>query len=122
MPSVMPLFETIYPMSSTELEALRKYVEENLAKGFLRHSQSPCRAPVLFVKKSDGTLRLCVNYRGLNKITIKTRYLLSLIAELLDYISRTKYFTKFDVQDGYNWLCVTSGEEWKTAFRCRYGL
>jgi len=122
VPGAKPPFGTIYSMSPTELETLRKYVEENLAKGFLRHSQSPCGAPVLFVKKSDGTLRLCVDYRGLNKITIKNRYPLPLIAELLDRISRAKYFTKFDVRDGYNRLRVASGEEWKTAFRCRYGL
>lgn len=117
-----PPFGTIYPMSLTELDTLRKYVEENLHKGFIRHSQSPCGAPVLFVKKPDGSLRLCVDYRGLNKITTKNRYPLPLIGELLDRISRAKYFTKFDVRDGYNRLRMASGEEWKTAFRCRYGL
>src|SRR6202165_3009498 len=108
IPGAKPPFGTIYSMSPTELETLRKYVEKNLAKGFLRHSQSPCGAPVLFVKKSDGTLRLCVDYRGLNKITIKNCYPLPLIAELLDRISRAKYFTKFDVRDGYNRLRVAS--------------
>jgi hypothetical protein len=117
-----PPFGTIYPMSRTELETLRKYVEENLSKGFLRHSQSPCGAPVLFVKKADGSLRLCVDYRGLNKITTKNRYPLPLIGELLDRICRAKYFTKFDIRDGYNRLRMAAGEEWKTAFRCRYGL
>jgi hypothetical protein len=117
-----PPFGTIYPMSLTELETLHKYVEKNLNKGFLRHSQSPCGAPVLFVKKADGTLRLCVDYRGLNKITTKNRYPLLLIGELLDRICKAKYFTKFDIQDGYNRLRMTSREEWKTAFRCRYGL
>jgi hypothetical protein len=106
-----PPFGTIYPMSVTELETLRKYVEDNLQKGFIRHSQSPCGAPVLFVKKPDGSLRLCVDYRGLNKITTKNRYPLPLIGELLDRISRAKYFTKFDVRDGYNRLRMASGEE-----------
>ena len=67
-------------------------------------------------------LRLCVDYRRLNKITIKNRYPLPLIGELLEQISKAKYFTKFDLRDGYNRLMIASREEWKTAFRCRYGL
>ena len=121
-PGTTPPFGSIYSMSPTELEVLRKYIEENLKKGFIRHSQSSCGAPILFVKKADGGLRLCVDYRGLNKITSKNRYPLPLIAELLDRISRAKYFTKFDVRDGYHRLRMAEGEEWKTAFRCRYGL
>ena len=89
-------------MSPTELEVLRKYIDENLKKGFIRHSQSSCGAPILFVKKADGTLRLCVDYRALNKITTKNHYPLPLIGELLDRISRAKYFTKFNVRDGYH--------------------
>ena len=67
-PGTTPPFGTIYSLSPTELETLRKYIEDNLNKGFIRHSQAPCGAPVLFVKKADGTLRLCVDYRSLNKI------------------------------------------------------
>ena len=121
-PGTTPPFGSIYSMSPAELEVLRKYIEENLKKGFIRHSQSSCGASVLFVKKADGGLRLCVDYRGLNKITIKNRYPLPLIAELLERISRAKFFTKFDVRDGYHRLRMAEGEEWKTAFRCRYGL
>jgi hypothetical protein len=121
-PGTTPPFGPIYPMSPAELEVLRKYCEDKLRIGFLRHSQSPCGAPILFVKKPDGTLRLCVDYRGLNKITTKNRYPLPLIGELLDRICRAKYFTKFDIRDGYHRLRVAAGEEWKTAFRCRYGL
>jgi Reverse transcriptase (RNA-dependent DNA polymerase) len=109
-------------MSPVELEAARKYIEENLRKGFIRHSQSKCSAPIIFAKKGDGTLRLCVDYRGLNKLTIKNRYLIPLIGELLERMNNAKYFTKFDVRDEYNRLLVAPGEEWKTAFRCRYGL
>ena len=101
-PGSTPPFGTIYSMSPTELETLRKYIVENLKKGFIRHSQSPCGAPILFVKKPDGTLRLCVDYRGLNKITTKNRYPLPLIGEMLDRISRAKYFTKVDLHDGYH--------------------
>jgi len=121
-PGTTPPFGTIYSLSPTELETLRKYIEDNLNKGFIRHSQAPCGAPVLFVKKADGSLRLCVDYRGLNKILRKNRYPLPLIGELLDRISRAKYFTKMDVRDGYHRLRIATGEEWKTAFRCRYGL
>ncbi len=121
-PGTSPPFGPIYPMSPAELETLRKYCEDNLNKGFIRHSQSPCGAPVLFVKKPDGGLRLCVDYRGLNKITTKNRYPLPLIGELLDRISRARYYTKVDVRDGFYRLRMALGEEWKTAFRCRYGL
>jgi len=92
-----PPFGPIYKLSPAELEVVRTYITENLRKGFIRHLQSPCGAPIVFTKKADGTLRLCVDYRGLNKITIKNRYPLPLIGELLERISKAKYFTKFDV-------------------------
>jgi len=76
---------------------VRTYITENLRKGFIRHSQFPCGGPIIFAKKADGMLWLCVDYRSLNKITIKNRYPLPLIGELLERISKAKYFTKFDV-------------------------
>ncbi len=115
-------FGSIYKLSPVKLKTVRAYVEENLRKGFIRHSQSSCGAPIVFAKKKDESLRLCVNYRGLNKITVKNRYLLPLIEELLERISKAKYFSKFDVRDRYNRLRMASEEEWKTAFRCQYGL
>ena len=121
-PNKAPPFGPIYKCSPAELEAVRKYVEENLRKGFIRHSQSSASAPIVFAKKSDGTLRICVDYRGLNKLTIKNQYPLPLIGELLERMNNAKYFTKFDVRDGYNRLRMAPSEEWKTAFRCRYGL
>src|SRR5213075_342584 len=117
-----PHWGPIYKLSPVELETLSKYIEENLRKGFIRHSQSPYGAPIVFARKKDGTLRICVDYRGLNKLTIKNRYPLPLIGELLDRISRAKVMTKFDIRDGYNRLRMAAGEEEKTAFRCRYGL
>ena len=78
-----PPFGPIYKLSPAELEVVRTYITENLRKGFIHHSQSPCGAPTVFAKKADGTLRLCVDYCGLNKITIKNRYPLPLIGELL---------------------------------------
>jgi len=117
-----PSFGPIYKLSPAELMVVRIYITENLRKGFIHDSQSPCRARIFFAKKADGTLQLYVDYRSLNKITIKNRYPLPLIGKLLEQINKAKYFTKFDMRDGYNWLRITSGEEWKTAFRCRYGL
>jgi hypothetical protein len=117
-----PPFGPIYRLSPTELETLREYIDVNLRKGWIRHSQSPAAAPILFVRKPDGTLRLCVDYRGLNKITIKNRYPLPLFGEIFDRVGKAKVFTKFDMRDGYHRLRVAAGEEWKTAFRCRYGL
>jgi hypothetical protein len=109
-------------LSPAEDEVLRKYIQENLTKKFIRHSQSLCRAPILFVKKADGSLRLCVDYQGLNKLTTKNRYPLPIIADLLDRLGKAKYFTKLDMRDGYHLLRMAAGEEWKTAIRCRFGL
>jgi hypothetical protein len=117
-----PPFGRIYGLSEVELKALDEYLKDNLAKGFIRPSSSPAGAPILFVKKSDGSLRLCVDYRGLNKITIKNRYPLPLIQENLDRLKHAKYFTKIDLRGAYNLIRIAAGEEWKTAFRTRYGL
>jgi hypothetical protein len=87
MAGTEPPFSPIYKLSPIELETLRNYVEENLKKEFIRHSQSQCTASIVFVKKKDGSLRICVDYRGLNKITVKNRYPLPLIGEMLDHIS-----------------------------------
>ena len=74
------------------------------------------------MKKASGELRLCVDYRGLNKGTIKNRYPLPLIRETLDHLSKARYYTTLDIRDAYNLIRVAAGEEWKTAFRTRYGL
>ena len=117
-----PPFGPVYNLSPLELQVLRTYIDDNLRKGFIRHSQSPAGAHILFVKKADGSLRLCVDYRGINKITIKNRYPLPLIPELLDKVGKAKCFTGLDMRDGYHLLRMANGEEWKTAFRSRYGL
>jgi len=111
----------VYNLSPLELDVLRMYIDENLRKGFIRHSQSPAGAPILFVKKADGSLRLRVDYRGINKITIKNRYPLPLIPELLNKVGKAKRFTALDMRDGYHLLRMAKGEEWKTVFRTRYG-
>jgi hypothetical protein len=117
-----PLYGLIYLLSPVELETLQKYIEENLSRRFIRHSQLPCGAPILFVKKADRSLQLCVDYWGLNKIYIKNCHPLLLIGELLHRLSGAKYFTKLDMQDGYYLFWTAKSEEWKTAVRCRYGL
>ena len=111
----------IYSCSSTELQAMKQYIDDNLRSGFIRPSSSPAGAPVLFVKKPNGGLRLCVDYRGLNAITIKNRYPLPLIGESLDRLSQATRFTQLDLINAYHRLRIRKGDEWKTAFRTRYG-
>lgn len=122
LPGKQPPYSPLRGMSQDELRVLKKYLEENLAKGFIRPSNSPAAAPILFVKKPSGGLRLCVDYRGLNDITVKNRYPLPLIKETLERLSRAKWFTKLDVIGAFNRLRLKEGEEWKSAFLTRYGL
>jgi len=118
--SIPPLGH-MYSLSQTELVALREFIDEHLATGFIRPSRSPYGAPVLFVKKKDGGLRLCVDFRGLNKITKKDRYPLPLITDLLDSSGKARIYTKIDLQHAYHLVRIAEGDEWKTAFRTRYG-
>jgi hypothetical protein len=111
----------MFPLSAHELEVLANYIEENLRSGFIRPSSSPVGAPILFVKKKDGSLRLCVDYRNLNSVTIKNQYPLPLINETLDRLCGARFFTKIDLRNGYYQLRIKEGDEWKTAFKTRYG-
>jgi hypothetical protein len=120
-PGTQPTFGPIYSLSRDELKVLDERLKSNLQKGYIRPSESPAGYPVMFVKKKDGTLRQCVDYRQLNSITIKNRYPLPLISELKDRLHKAKYFTKLDLRDGYHLVRIKEGEEWKTAFRTRYG-
>lgn len=117
-----PPFGPLYPMSRDELLALREWLQENLKKGFIRPSSSPAASPVLFVKKPGGGLRFCVDYRGLNNITVKDRYPLPLIKESLNNLKGMKYFTKFDIIAAFNNIRMKEGQEYLTAFRTRFGL
>jgi len=112
----------LYGMSRDEILELRRYLDENLSKGFIRASRSQAAAPVLFVKKPGGGLRFCVDYRGLNAITVKNRYPLPLISETLNRLSRAKVFTKLDIISAFNRLRIKEGDEALTAFRTRFGL
>src|SRR6202000_1019668 len=95
-------------------------IDKMVAKGFIRPSKSPFGSPVLFVKKPDGSSRLCVDYRKLNEITIKNCYALPLMSELFDCLKNAKYYTRLDMADAYNQLRIAAGDEYKTAFRTRY--
>ncbi|KJZ71335.1 hypothetical protein HIM_09271 [Hirsutella minnesotensis 3608] len=117
-----PPWGPLYGMSREELIVLRKTLTELLDKGFIRASSSPASAPVLFVRKPGGGLRFCVDYRGLNAITKKDRYPLPLIEETLRSLSKAKWLTKLDVIAAFHKIRVEEGDEWKTAFRTRYGL
>jgi len=90
--------------------------------GKIRKSVLPRGAPILFVPKPDGMLRLCVDYRGLNKITIKNKYLLPLMRELSSRLGKANIFTKLDLNNDYYLIRMTEGEEWKTTFKSRYCL
>jgi hypothetical protein len=111
----------IYNLSRRELDILREYLDTAQEKGWIRPSKSPAGAPILFVPKADGTMRLCVDYRGLNKVTIKNRYPIPLVGEMMDRLSKAKLFTKLDLRDAYHRLRIKEGDEWKTAFKTRYG-
>ena len=111
----------IYLMSAYQHEELNKYLEKMLAQRKIFHSKSPAGAPILFVPKPDGKLRLCVDYWQLNKLMILNKYLLLLMTELRESLAGATIFTKLDRKDGYYLICIRKEDEWKTAFRTRYG-
>jgi transposase InsO family protein/predicted aspartyl protease len=117
-----PPWGPLYNMSKGELLVLRKELTSLLDKGWIRVSSSPAASPVLFAKKPGGGLRFCVDYRALNAITKKDRYPLPLIQETLNNIAKAKWFTKIDVSAAFHKLRINAGDEWKTAFRTRFGL
>ena len=114
--------QPIYSLSPQKLDALWEYLEENLQKGFIQESQSSAEYSILFVPKSDGLLRLCVNYWALNNITVKNSYPLPLISELQDWFQGAQWFTKFDISGAFNQIHIKEGDEWKTAFWMRSEL
>ena len=116
-----PLPGRLYSLSPFELNTLRKFINENLSTSFICPTSSSLAAPVLFVKKKDGSLQLCVDYQGLNKLTQKDYYPLPLISDLLDSPSHAKVYTKIDLWHAYHLVCIANGNKWKTAFRTRYG-
>ena len=114
-------YQGIYRMSPVELGELRKQLDDLLEKGFIKPSKSPFGAPILFVHKKDGGLRMCIDYRALNKITVKNRYPIPRIDDLLDQLNGAKVFSKLDLASGYWQVRIAEGDTHKTAFRSRYG-
>ena len=120
-PGTSPISMTPHRMAPVELQELRVQLQELLDKGFIRPSTSPWGAPVLFAKKKDKTLRLCVDYRQLNRVTIKNRYPLLRIDDLFDQLRGARVYSKIDLRTGYHQLRVRDTDIPKTSFRTRYG-
>lgn len=111
-----------YHLSYDEGKELDKFIDENLARGYIRESKSPMSSPFFFVSKKNGKLRPTQDYRKLNDITIKNRYPLPLISEIVDSAQNFKYFTALDLRWGYNNVRIKEGDEWKAAFTTKRGL
>ena len=121
IPETEPISIPPYRMAPAELRELKAQLEDLLSKGFIRPSISPWGAPVLFVKKKDGSLRLCIDYRQLNRVTIRNQYPLPRIDELFDQLQGSRVYSKIDLRSGYHQLRVQESDIPKTAFRTRYG-
>ncbi|KAI2654711.1 Transposon Tf2-6 polyprotein [Labeo rohita] len=121
VPGAVPPRGRIFPLSHAESEAMNTYIQEDLDKGFIRPSTSPASAGFFFVKKKDGGLRPCIDYRGLNEVTIKYRYPLPLVPAALEQLRSAKIFTKLDLRSAYNLIRIRAGDEWKTAFSTTSG-
>lgn len=121
VPRTKPVSMTPYRMPASKLAEFKKQLEDLLDKKFIRPSVSPWGAPVLLVKKKDGSMRLCIDYRQLNKVTIKNRYPLPRIDDLMDQLVGARVFSKIDLRSGYHQIKVKDKDIQKTAFRTRYG-
>jgi hypothetical protein len=121
-PGIAPISRRPYRMAPQELAKMKKQLEELLEKGFIHPSTSPWGCPAIFVKKKDGTLRMCVDYRPLNVVTIKNKYPLPRIDTLFDHLAGAKVFTKIDLHSGYHQIKIRPQDIPKTAFATRYEL
>ncbi|GJS62819.1 reverse transcriptase domain-containing protein [Tanacetum coccineum] len=121
VPGATPVAKSPYHLAPSEMQELSGQLQELQDKGFIRPSHSPWGEPVLFVKKKDGSFRMCIDYRKLNKLTVKNRYPLPRIDDLFDQLQGLRYFSKIDLRSGYHQLRVYEDDIPKTAFRTRYG-
>ena len=115
-----PPYGPIYSLGPVESETLKTYIEINLANGFIYSLKSPAFASILFDKKPNGSLRLCVNYWGLNNITIKNLYPLPFVEKSLHCLGRAKQLTQLDLTSAYHWMRIKKGNKWKMAFQTQY--
>jgi len=122
IPGSEPKSLKVYPLSPVEQKELDAFLEENLRTGRIHPSKSPMAALVFFIKKKDGLLQLVQDYRALNSMTVKNKYPLPLISELVSQLCGARYFTKLDVHWGFNNIRIKPGDEWKAAFRTNRGL
>ncbi|GKF02907.1 putative reverse transcriptase domain-containing protein [Tanacetum coccineum] len=116
-----PVARTPYWLAPSEMKELAEQLQELSDKGFIRPSSSPWGAPILFVKKKDGSFCMCIDYRELNKLTVKNRYPLPRIDDLFDQLQGSSFYSKIDLRPGYHQLRVREEDIPKTAFRTRYG-
>lgn len=116
LPNTMPPKSKVYPLFRVESQAMEEYIEEALDSGFIRLSTSPAAAGFFFIKKKDGGLRPCIDYRKLNSITVKFRYPLPLVPFALEQLREATVYTKPDLRSAYNLIRIKEGDEWKTAF------
>ena len=121
VPGASPQSRPTYRMSPAELDELKKQLDQLLASGFIQPSKSPFGAPILFVKKKDSSMRMCIDYRALNGVTVKNSYPLPRIDELFDRLQGAKVFSKIDLRSGYHQIRIHPDDVPKTAFRTRYG-
>jgi hypothetical protein len=122
LPRTAPISKRPYRMSVKELQELKKQLTELQEAGYIRLSSSPWGAPVLFVQKKDGSQRMCVDYRSLNDVTIKNKYLLPRIDDLFDQMRGARVFSKIDLRSGYHQMKIRPSDIPKMAFSTRYGL
>jgi hypothetical protein len=120
-PGAEPISKTLYQMTAPELCELQMQLKELLDLGLIRPNVSPWGAPVIFVKKKDGSLRLCIDYNDLNCATMKNRYPMPRIDNLFDQMKGAAVFSKIDLRSGYHQLRIKEGDIPKTAFRTRFG-
>ena len=121
LPDTQPISIPAYRMAPAKLKELKDQLKDLLDKGFIRPSISPWSAPVLFVKKKDGSLRMCIDYRHLNKVTIKNKYPIPRIDDFFDQLQGASHFSKIDLKSGYQQLRVKDSDIPKIAFKTRYG-